>query len=289
MDNIARSVLRDKIKSLKATYFQDGLDKIFLVIYEDRFTRIKQKHDQGSDGIIDNNTIIAAYAPENYSLSDFKKKVGSDYKSYEENWIKTHPCWMVVTNLELLSSMQKYVDGLKSNSKTLCIEGIVELIRKQTWSKINLIFQSLDIPAHYLSNDVVGTVIEDLINVSDNETKIAPYQKPIYIEEKAEINLSDEEYDAFIDEYEEFLQLFSLMKNIIQNQEPKSIQALRTKIRNTFNSTKGEFSSRLNTTCEILASQKYNDDYYMYHMRAVLFYFFEQCLFGKRTSEEKRV
>ncbi len=286
MDNIARSVLRDKIKSLKATYFQDCLDKIFQVIYESKFTRIKQKQDQGSDGILNGNTILAAYAPEKYTLNDFKTKVKGDFDSYSKNWLTTHPNWMVVTNLELTSAMQKYVESLKTNSKVFCIESIVELIRLQTWTKRHLIFQSLDIPDYYLSNDVVGTVIEDLINISDNNNLNEPYNKPLYIEEKTELNVSDENQRIFIDEYEEFLVLFPKIKSIIENKKSKGIQALRSKIRMTFSGTQGDFISRLNLTCDILSNQKCDDDYYKYHIRAVLFYFFEQCLFGKRAAGE---
>lgn len=288
MDNIARSVLREKIQSLKATYFQDCLDKIFHVIYESKFIRIKQKQDQGSDGILNGNTILAAYAPEKYVLGDFKSKVRGDFESYNKNWIATHPNWMVITNLELTSAMQKYVESLKTNSKVFCIEKLIELIRIQTWTKRHLIFQSLDIPDHYLSNDIVGTVIEDLINISDKNNHNEPYNKPLYIEEKTELNVSEENQQSFIDEYEDFLALFPQIKSIIENKKPKGIQALRSKIRSTFSCTQGEFQNRLNLICDILSNQKCNDDYYKYHMRAVLFYFFEQCLFGKRTPGEKK-
>ncbi len=189
MDNIAKSILKDKISSFNGTYFQDSLDKVFQIIYNDDFTQIKQKRDQGCDGIINNDTIIAAYAPEKYSLADFKKKVGEDFVKYKKNWCKTHPNWKVVCNLEMTSSMYKFISSLKRDATSLCIDGLVEKIREQPWSKIFLIFESLDIPTRYLSNDIFGIVIRDVISNAEKTVNYLNYEKPIYIEEKAKVNI----------------------------------------------------------------------------------------------------
>jgi len=286
MDNIARSVLNNKINSLKATYFQDSLDKIFLTIYGHDFTRIKQKQDKGSDGILNGDTIIAAYAPEKYSLADFKRKVGADYKSYKANWKNTHPEWLVVCNLEMTSSMKMFVNGLKSDAKTMCIESLIELIRKQTWTKKKMIFQSLDMPDAYLSNDLLSVVIDDLLNISCNVKDIQPYEKPLYIEDKVKLNLEPDQVHLFLDEYEEYLTLFSSIKAVVKDHEPNSIQALRSKIRATYLGLSGDFSNKIKVMCETLCGVKINDDIYYYHIRAVVVYFFEQCLFGVKSPAE---
>jgi len=287
LDNIARSVLNNKINSLKATYFQDSLDKIFLTIYGDDFTRIKQKHDKGSDGILNGETIIAAYAPEKYSLADFKKKVGLDYETYKKNWKNTHSKWLVICNFEITSSMKMFVNGLKSDAKTMCIEGLIELIRKQTWTKKKLIFQSLDMPDTYLSNDLLSIIIDDILNVSDCVGAIQPYEKPLYIEDKVRLNLDPEQIELFLDEYEEYLTLFSSIKAVIKDHNPQNIQALRSKIRVTYMGLNGTFSNKMMVMCEMLSGSKVNDDIYFYHMRAVIIYFFEQCLFGIKSPAEK--
>ncbi len=286
MDNIARSVLNNKIDSLKATYFQDSLDKIFLTIYGDDFTRIKQKQDKGSDGILNGDTIIAAYAPEKYTLADFKKKVGADYESYKKNWKSTHPEWLVVCNLEMTSSMKKFVNSLKPDSKTMCIESLIELIRTQTWTKKKMIFQSLDMPDTYLSNDLLSVVIDDILNISDSVKTIQPYEKPLYIEDKVKLNLKSDQVDLFLDEYEEYLTLFSSIKAVVKDHDPNSVQALRSKIRVTYLGLSGDFSNKIQIMCETLCGVKINDDIYCYHMRAVVVYFFEQCLFGIKTPAE---
>lgn len=113
MDNIVREVLKIKIMSLKATAFQDALDRIYLCIYGSGFQRVKQKRDGGSDGIVNGEVVLAAYAPEKYNLNDFKNKVGADFNSYKTNWESTHCKWQVVTNLESTAQMIKFVNGKK--------------------------------------------------------------------------------------------------------------------------------------------------------------------------------
>lgn len=76
MDNILREIIKTKLVSLKGTAFQDGMDRVYLCIHgSTEFQRVKQKRDGGSDGILNGDTVLAAYAPEKYSLADFKKKL----------------------------------------------------------------------------------------------------------------------------------------------------------------------------------------------------------------------
>jgi hypothetical protein len=212
MDNLAREVLRTKLGSLRGTGFQDAMDRIFLIIYgEGDFVRIKQKRDQGSDGILNGDTILAAYAPENYSLNDFKKKTVSDYSSYEKNWAETHEKWLVVTNLEITSSMFKHINKLKKGSEIICIERLLALISEQTWSKKSSVFQALDVPDRYLTNDVLAAVVDDLINLCDAEASFLPYEQPIYMETKINLNIDDDHKQIFTEEYEEALSVFSIL------------------------------------------------------------------------------
>lgn len=51
--------------------------------------------------------------------------------------------------------------------------------------------------------------------------------------------------------------------------------------------TSGLFLERLANLTEILSMTKPDDDYYHYHIRIIVMYFFEQCLIGKRTKEER--
>ena len=287
MDNIVREVMKTKIMGLKATAFQDALDRIYLCIYgEAGFQRVKQKHDGGSDGIIDGDTILAAYSPEKYNLRDFKKKIGEDFKSYSKNWESTHCKWQVVTNLESNANMIQFVDGLKSGSSIVCIESLLQKISEQTWTLKIAIFRALDIPEQYLSNDVISTVIEDLIQISGESGSFKPYQKPAYIQDKIDLNVSKEHRAAFSDEYEESLAGFSIISNVIKSRSQVSVLAIRSKVRATYTSLSGSFEKKMNELVDVMAQGKSRDDYYRHNMRLVMLYFFEQCLYGMKPTSE---
>lgn len=287
MDNIVREVLKTKIAGLKATAFQDALDRIYLCIYgEVCFQRVKQKHDGGSDGIVNGDTVLAAYAPERYNLNDFKKKVGADFKSYAKNWESTHGKWEVVTNLEATAQMIKFVNGLKNGAPIICIEGLLQKIDGQTWTVKMAIFRALNIPDHYLSNDVISTVIEDLIQISSQGDLFEPYEKPAYIQDKIELNVSEENVTTFMDEYEESLAVFPIISSVVKSRPQRSISAIRSKVRSTYTSLSGSFEKRLSELVKIMSQGKSQDDYYSHNMRIVMVYFFEQCLFGKKPKSE---
>lgn len=290
MDNIVREVLKTKITGLRATAFQEALDRIYHCIYgEIGFQRVKQKHDGGSDGIVNGEIVLAAYAPERYSLNDFKKKVGGDFNSYARNWESTHGKWEVVTNLEATAQMIKFVGGLKNGSPIICIEGLLQKIDSQTWTVKMAIFRALNIPDHYLSNDVISTVIEDLIQISDKGDSFEPYEKPAYIQDKIELNVSGENLDSFLDEYEEYLAIFPLVSSIIKSRSQQNVSSIRSKVRSTYASLSGSFEKRLSELVKIMSQGKTQDDYYSHNMRIVMVYFFEQCLFGKKPKSEEHV
>lgn len=287
MDNIVREVLKAKIMALKATAFQDALDRIYLCVYgEHGFQRVKQKRDGGSDGIVSGDTVLAAYAPEKYYLNDFKKKVGADFDSYRTNWESTHYNWKVVTNLESTAQMIKFVNEKKPGSSIICIEGLLQIISDQTWTIKIAIFRALDIPEQYLSNDVISTVIEDLIQISGEGEQFEPYERPAYIQDKIELNVSKDHQASFIDEYEETLASFSTISSVVKSRSQESVAAIRSKIRSTYISLSGSFEQRLNELVKIMAQGKVRDDYYSHNMRLVMLYFFEQCLFGLKPDSE---
>lgn len=286
MDNIVREVLKIKIMGLKGTAFQDSLDRIYLCIYQNGFQRVKQKHDGGSDGIVNGDTVLAAYAPEKYSLNDFKKKIREDFKSYRSNWESTHCKWQVVTNLESNANMIQFVNGLKSGSPIVCIESLLQKISEQTWTVKIAIYRALDIPEHYLSNDVIATVIEDLIQLSGQGNSFEPYEKPAYIQDKIDLNVSEEHRSTFTDEYEESLAIFPIISNVVKSRSPESVSAIRSKVRSIYTSLSGSFEKKINDLVDTMAQGKSRDDYYRHNMRVVMLYFFEQCLFGIKTASE---
>jgi hypothetical protein len=289
LDNINRDILKVKLNSFKGTAFQDAMDRVFSCIYGDNFQRIKQKRDAGSDGILFGQTILAGYSPENYSLRDYKKKILGDFKSYQKNWATSHQGWQVVTNLELTSQMLQYTKELKADAEIVCIEKLLALILSQTWTVKLSIFRALDIPDNYINNDVVATIIEDLIQMTDEGSDFSPYTKPLYIKDKIDLNLSPENREIFLDEYEEYLSSFPAIAHVVKNRSQTSILALRSKIRTTYISLSGTFETKLNNLTIGLAQNKSQDDFYVHFLRIVLIYFFEQCLFGAKSTSELEV
>lgn len=287
MDNIVREIVKTKLFSLKGIAFQDSIDRIFLCIYgEENFQRVKQKRDGGSDGIINSNNVLAAYAPEKYNLADFKKKIKGDFDSYQSNWEISHNQWQVVTNLEATAQMVQFVKQLKDSSNIICIEGLLNLISKQTWTVKLAIFRALDIPEKYLSNDLIARIIEDLIQLSDGNIQFSPYERPSYIEDKINLNVANEHKEVFLEEYEESLASFSIVSHVIKSTDQKSVAGIRSKIRSTYTALSGSFEERLVTLVENMAQEKNEDDFYKCNMRIVMLYFFEQCLYGQKPSSE---
>lgn len=287
MDNIVREALKTKIVGLKGTAFQDALDRIYSCIYgQCGYQRVKQKHDKGSDGIINGNVVLAAYAPEKYDLRDFKKKIKCDFCSYACNWEATHNSWQVVTNLESTANMIKFVDELKSGTKIICIEMLLQIISDQTWTVKIGIFRALDIPERFWSHDVIETVVEDLIKISERNVNFPLYERPAYIADKITLNVNEENHSAFIEEYEEYLPVFPIISSVVGSRTQESISAIRNKVRSTYISLSGSFEYRLSKLVEMMAQGKSQDDYYVYYMRIVMLYFFEQCLYGNKPSTE---
>ena len=113
-----------------------------------------------------------------------------------------------------------------------------------------------------------------------------PYEKPAYIQDKIELNVSEENWDSFCDEYEESLALFPIVSNVVKSRPQSKVAAIRSKVRSTYLSLSGDFECRLAELVSVMAKDKVRDDYYAHNMRVVMLYFFEQCLYGKKPSSE---
>ncbi len=89
-----------------------------------------------------------------------------------------------------------------------------------------------------------------------------------------------------MDEYEESLQHFTIIKETLKSHKSIDITSLRSKIRSTYQGLYGSFHKKIKMLTEILAPNNTDDDLYMLHVRILVIYFFEQCLYGKKTETE---
>jgi len=286
MNPLLRKQMVAAIKLKTDTSFQEFIDTLFSLAHESNFTSLKQKRDKGGDGILNGDTILAAYAPESYSLSDFKKKINSDYKKFDTNWKSTHPQWMVVTNCELLANMVQHIEAKHAGAAKLGVIELVTKIQGLPWSKIRRIGEFLGIASELLMNDLLGQVIDDLIRMDENGYATTQRPHALYIEDKIALNYAPAEVKQAIEQYSECLEYFDATQSILRGHTTMEISSLRNRITRDFSELGGTFSQRMNGLASRYCDKSPNDDLYRFGTVVVLTFFFEQCLIGARAAGE---
>jgi hypothetical protein len=82
MNKVTLKNIKTAVQSLSGNEFQNFIDCFYLIIYRSGFQPVKQKRDKGCDGIINNEIVIAVYAPENYDTRAFERKYRDDFDKY---------------------------------------------------------------------------------------------------------------------------------------------------------------------------------------------------------------
>ncbi|MBB01224.1 MAG: hypothetical protein CMJ47_01105 [Planctomyces sp.] len=287
MNKLLRTQIEHMIRSKTDNDFQEFVVFLHQLVFGDAFRVVKQKHDKGSDGIVNGNTVLAVYGPTSYTLPGFKKKVGDDHKSYCRNWQETHPNWTVVFNDELKANMIQFVEKLHPGADKKGLPELLVMIEDLPWSKIQRVGEYFGIPSQLLMNDLIGQVIDDLIRQNEVDTENDGRQQATYIEDKIALNYSAEEVQHATDEYYDCLLLFNSTESILREHSALSLQALRSRIRNDFRSQGGSFAERFRGLVTLYSQAQRDDDLYRFAVTTLLTFFFEQCLIGRRTPEEE--
>lgn len=287
MNKLLRTQFRQLIRAKTDNEFQDFVVFLHQIVYGDAFRVVKQKHDKGSDGIVDGDNILAVYGPSNYTLPGFKKKIGDDYKSYCRNWKETHPRWTVVFNDELKANMIQFIEKTHNSSDKKGLPELLRMIEELPWSKIQRVGEHLGIPSQLLMNDLIGQVIDDLIRRNEAESTDGERPKATYIEEKIGLNYFPEEVQYATDQYFECLVHFSSTEAILKDHSALSLNALRSRIRSDFASQGGSFAERFRGLVTLYVNSHSDDDLYRFGVIILLTFFFEQCLIGRRTPQEE--
>ncbi len=299
MDSTLKNTVKSKIDKLKALDFQNFINEFFIVYYGNNFTVIKQKHDKGSDGIINDDTIIACYAPESINFKDFEKKIDcvkkgmeGDFQKYQANWQATHPNWTVIYNGEWTENMVMKVQSLKSDAGRLGQINILNMIDELFWTKQRSVFNLLNIGDEYIKIDHLQQVIEDLIKITEqgnnkNQPNSINITKnlPIDLDVKIALNYSGTDVDIAILEAMEYLQIAHLIKDILA--DVIQLPALKLKIQKDYLQLNSNLSFK---ECKQILKENYagkrkNDETYCHYIDMFLLYIFEQCLIGKKTKD----
>lgn len=284
MDSTFAHQIRTAIDKLKENNFQDFITEFLIKKYGHDFTPIKQKRDKGCDGIIWNRLVIAVYAPEKNNLTEFKRKIGEDYQKYKTNW-SAYPEWCVIYNGEFTASRVQFINGLEPDIQKWDINHIAESIHELQWVKIRDIAAYLGINEQYYINDVLKNVIDDLLKDSSVQShQVEIRKKPPYIEDKIELNYDNSDVQDAINEYEVNIPFITELYLVLKTYSDDEISSLKSKVVNEYNKFSGDFKTRLNNLTDDLAERNGKDDVYKSYVRAVLIYFFEICLIGKKVE-----
>lgn len=288
MNKLLLTQFTQMIRARTDNDFQDFVVFLFQLVHEEAFRVVKQKHDKGSDGILNGDTVLAVYGPTNYSLASFKKKVGDDYKSYERNWKGTHPKWLVVYNDELKANMIQFVAGKQADADAMGMPELMGMIERLPWSKVQRVGDYLGIPSQLLMNDLLGQVVDDIIRRNESDpSSTTERSQALYIEEKISLNYSADEIQTATDQYFDCLVYFHSTEEILQDHPPFSLSSLRSRIRNDFNNQGGSFAERFRGLLSLYTQSRPTDDLYRFAVTVLLVFFFEQCLIGRRTAGEE--
>ncbi len=285
---------KTQISSLKGFGFQDFVTQLYLLKYgSDGFLPPRKVQDMGSDGIILNEKrVIACYGPDKYLLREFFKKAKSDFLNYQENLQSQYQNWTFISNLEVpQEAISKIHAELCSTAPVLGILNILETIFELSTSKQRKLGQFLGIDNEYFSKEYIKEILNDLLNDCEFTENNTVYTKPIYTPKKIALNYSKSDINEALSEYELFIEngVFQNISKLLKGYDDDEQDRIIYRILFDFkSSTTGSFKNRLKSLTENYLRQysKLNDDEYLFYIGAILFFFFEQCLIGKKTEEE---
>jgi len=297
MDNTLTQLVDTQISKLHGIAFQEFIDSLYLLIHGDNFTPIKQKHDKGCDGIIDNHTIIACYAPERVEFEDFKKKIASnkkgkegDFIKYQANWAATHPNFTIIINGEWLGNMKQLVISLKHDTKCIGRKNLIEKIDALTWTKQKKIFDILRIDETYIRISHIEEVVKDLKKTLDTTDNISG--KDIIkglstpLKDKIHLNYLQNELEDAMVTFENYLQYADKITKILGDFE--ELPALKLKVQREYIvlDKSLSFKQRLTFLIEQNAQKRKDDATYCYYLELIFLYIFEQCLIGEKLPNQ---
>ncbi len=148
MDSPIRILLKTQISNLTGNEFQDFIDQLFLSHYgSEKYHPTRHTRDQGCDGIVNNDTVVACYGYDNADKTAILKKVQDDFLKYSNTWHGDFPLWLFIINKDVPAYLIKEVSGLQPNSFPKGIKQLIEIIETGlSPSRRHYIYDYLNIP-----------------------------------------------------------------------------------------------------------------------------------------------
>tara|TARA_B100000378_G_scaffold225912_1_gene189854 strand:- start:27058 stop:27939 length:882 start_codon:yes stop_codon:yes gene_type:complete len=293
MNNPLKNSFRIQIKSLTLFEFQDFITELFMLRYgSENYIAPREIKDKGADGIINSSkTLIACYGPKIIDKRKYLKKIQDDFNSYSDYWRADYKNWMFVTNNDIPEYGIKKINNLKPDASPIGVKNLLQFIEELSGSQKRKIGEYLNISEDLFARDYLKELIEDLIKDSEFTSENITYESQLYFPDKVALNFNQEDIDNILDEYDSYFEngVFSVIKGLLHGYTDEDFEKLKHKIKIDYNNQFGNFKIRLKQIIEnyLFKYSSSNDDDYLYYLRAIMLYLFEQCLIGDKTKIEK--
>jgi len=284
IDDSLRYHLRTNIELLTGNEFQAFASKMYHLKFKDNFVAPRGTRDRGCDGIIMQDTIIAAYGPDRFEETSFRIKVNEDYKKYAAGWQGQYPKWVFVCNKEVSAKMIGEVQALGEQVEIVTLNEIVELVESMRHTDIWAIAEYLHIQERYYKYDILKTVISDMMKTNQELTR-SHSTRPPYIEDKIAKNYDNQQdIDSAKENYYNCLSQFKELNLILGAYRDEEVSALKSRIVEAYGSYKGTHKKRFELLRKSYALD--GNDLYNFYVTVILTYCFEICLIGQRVGGE---
>lgn len=284
IDSTLEHQIRLNIEMLKKNYFQDFIDRLLFLVYGQNYLPTRQYRDKGCDGVIENRTILAVYAPEDENLDKFKSKIKKDFDLYTKHWKKQYSEMLFIYNGEFTGERIVYCDSLDKTIKKWGIKNVLQLLSSLSYSKLREIIEYLNIDEQYFIFDVLKKAIEDLMRYNIVTSQVNTGTTPPNIVDKIKVNYNQACIDAAIKEYENIIPYLAVLKDVLKTYEDSEISTLKDKVLTIFGNLSGNYKTRLENSITLLAGDNSKDEVYKFYIKVVLTYFFEICLIGDKVN-----
>ncbi len=292
MDNPLQNTFKIQIQSLYKIDFQNFITKLFMFRHgAENYIPPRDIKDKGADGIIiSKETVVACYGPEKIDKQRYTDKIEGDFKSYKDNWIKRYKNWMFVTNNDIPEWAIRKINLLKKDAIQVGLKNIIQIIEELSSYQKRELGNYLNIDKTLFAQDYLKNIIEDLLKDSTFTDENVKYKQRIDFPEKLELNFKKHDIDDVLFEYDSYIEngVFNDILGLLSAYDDEDFEKLKHRIKYDYSNKSGNFKNRLQQITEQYLN-KYaseNDDEYLYYIRGILIYLFEQCLIGKKTKEE---